>query len=270
MVGAMLIKSLNIFAGLFGYKLHKLERGPRNVPNANAAKPVNENRLSFEEIYNLRTSMDEMLDHCKTIGLNPEVVIDVGVAYGTMPLYTRFPQKKHFLIEPIKEYEPSLQNICDHYNAEYVLAAASAEKGSTSIYVGNSLDGSSIMVPTDNVKMEKRRIPLITLDECCEERQLDGPYLLKVDVQGAELMVLDGAARVLNNCDLVILEVSLFNFRPEMPDIYDVISYMKNKGFVVYDFYGGHNRPLDGARAQIDIVFVKENGIFRTSHKWTS
>jgi len=41
---------------------------------------------------------------------------------------------------------------------------------------------------------------------------------------------------------------------------------MKDRGFVVYDIFGGHNRPLDGALGQIDMAFVKENWQFRKSH----
>jgi hypothetical protein len=41
---------------------------------------------------------------------------------------------------------------------------------------------------------------------------------------------------------------------------------MKDRGFVAYDLFGAHTRPLDGALAQVDIVFVKERGRFRQSH----
>jgi hypothetical protein len=45
---------------------------------------------------------------------------------------------------------------------------------------------------------------------------------------------------------------------------------MKEQGFVVYDIFGGHNRLLDNALGQIDLVFTKENGIFRKSHDFAS
>ena len=59
------------------------------------------------------------------------------------------------------------------------------------------------------------------------------------------------------------------NFRPDMPDIYDVVRYMKEKGFAIYEIFSGHNRPLDGARAQADIAFVRDNGMFRKNHQWS-
>ena len=65
---------------------------------------------------------------------------------------------------------------------------------------------------------------------------------------------------------MVILEVSLFQFVEGGPELHNVVAFMKAKGFVAYDMFGGHTRPLDGALAQVDIVFVKERGVFRTSH----
>jgi hypothetical protein len=45
---------------------------------------------------------------------------------------------------------------------------------------------------------------------------------------------------------------------------------MKERGFVVYDFYGGHLRLLDGALAMVNMAFVREDGAFRASHEFAS
>ena len=42
-------------------------------------------------------------------------------------------------------------------------------------------------------------------------RDLSGPYLLKVDVDGAEMQVLEGAEETLTNASLVMLEASVVN-----------------------------------------------------------
>lgn len=43
---------------------------------------------------------------------------------------------------------------------------------------------------------------------------------------------------------------------------------MREKGFVVHDLLDGLYRPYDKALGQIDVVFVKENGMFRVSSQW--
>ena len=92
--------------------------------------------------------------------------------------------------------------------------------------------------------------------------------LLKVDVQGFELEVLKGAEEIMENIEVVLLEVSFFRFLKGAPDFYEVITYMKSIGYVVYDIISGINRPLDFALGQKDLVFVKENGFFRQSQGW--
>ena len=85
-------------------------------------------------------------------------------------------------------------------------------------------------------------------------------------MQGYELEVLEGAKDFINSIDVIILEVSLFKFFPNNPELYEVIDYMKKKGFVVFDIVGGINRPLDRSLAQKDIVFVREKSLLRISH----
>ena len=49
---------------------------------------------------------------------------------------------------------------------------------------------------------------------------------------------------------------------------YNILRTLQAEGFVAYDFFGYLPRPFDGAVGQIDIAFVKENGMFRASHTW--
>ena len=66
---------------------------------------------------------------------------------------------------------------------------------------------------------------------------------MKVDVQGAEVQVLNGASRTLQTTEAVILEVTLFGTMIGGPQLYDVVSRMNELGFVVYDVYGFLYRP---------------------------
>jgi FkbM family methyltransferase len=153
---------------------------------------------------------------------------------------------------------------------EYVIAAASDTPGTVEINVHKNLDGSSTLKETSGTHVDgvPRQVPTVKIDDLCRVKQLKGPYLIKVDVQGAELTVLGGAQEVLKETDLVILEVSLFQFFTNGPQFFDVVSYMKERNFVVYDIFGGHLRPLDGALAQVDIAFAKEDGLFKKSHAY--
>jgi len=213
-----------------------------------------------------RVYMYDVLDHVVRLGFSPATVIDVGVGRGSKALYTHFANARFLLIEPLQEFEENLKAVCLQYRAEYVLAAACAKAGTVKIGIeAGHMDGTSLL----NEGGVQREVPAVTLDEVCQDKALGGPFLIKVDVQGAELDVLEGAQSILRDTEIVILEVSLFRFY-KAPVFHEVIAYMKQKGFVAYEIYGAHNRPLDGAQAQVDIVFVKENGRFRSDQRWAT
>ena len=173
----------------------------------------------------------------------------------------------------MKQFESDLASILSKREGSYVLAAAGGELGEVSFNVHkNHLDGSSIHKETMGRDADgyEIKVPLVRIDDVLKENKVDGPYLLKVDVQGAELAALDGAQHTLLKTEIVVLEVSLFEFMVGAPQFDEVIVYMKERDFVVFDIIHGWNRPLDNALGQVDIVFVKEKGMFRSDHSYST
>jgi FkbM family methyltransferase len=216
-----------------------------------------------------RSSLRGALRQLVKLGFRPRTVIDVGVAFETRELYEEFREAKILLVEPLAEFEPFLKKICSEFKAQYVLAAAGEKTGTTALNVHkNQLDSSSLFREIEGVEVdgEPREVPLVTIDEICTQRGLAGPFLLKVDVQGAELRVLSGAAKTLEQSEVVILEVTLFGTMIGGPQLADVVTYMRERGFVVYDMWGMLYRPLDGALAQVDMEFVRGDSALRKEH----
>jgi len=217
-------------------------------------------------------TLETFLAYIRNLGFIPETIIDVGAAFGTFPLYETFPDAFMLLVEPIQEWEQALVGVCRKYKGDYIIAAAGNRPGKSVINVHEDLTCSSVLkeVEGSSVDGSPRIVQVITLDQICRDKNTAGPYLIKVDVQGAELSVMDGAESTLQETDVIILEVSLFKTMSTNPEINDVLEYMKEKGFVTYDIFGFRYRPLDGALSQVDIVFVKEKGLFRQSHAFAS
>ena len=183
--------------------------------------------------------MSNLLKTVVKIGFKPETVIDIGVAYGTPALYENFRNSHHLLIEPLKEWEGALKKICQEYNAEYVLAAVGAKAGVTTINIETILSDSTTYKVLSGIgkTITKREIPVFTVDKLLREKMAKAPYLIKIDVQGGELDVLDGAKEALENTELVIIEVSFFPVYENAPNCFDAIKYMKERGFVIYDVF---------------------------------
>jgi FkbM family methyltransferase len=219
-----------------------------------------------------RGSMTGALRQVSRLGLKPGTVIDVGAATHTAELYQEFKDSKILLIEPLVEFEPFLRKICAAYQAEYVLAAAGETPGTALLNVHPDKYSSSLLKEVEGPSVDgaPRQVPVVTIDGICAEKCLRGPYLIKVDVQGAELQVLAGAERTLRETEVVILEATLFGTMIGGQQLYDTVSYMKQRGFVVYDIYGFHYRPLDNALCQVDMLFVQQQGRFRETQVYAT
>jgi len=176
-------------------------------------------------------------------------------------------------MEPLEEYAPFLEAVAASLPAtEYVRAAAASRQGEITINVHRDLVGSSVYVEQEDSSVNgvPRTVPTVTIDGLIRERGWPKPYLLKIDVQGGELDVLAGAKEALSDTELVLLEVSFFQFFKDGPQFHDVIAFMKSQGFVAYDIYGLQYRPLDNALSQADLAFVREQGPFREHHHYAT
>lgn len=53
----------------------------------------------------------------------PRTVIDVGVGYGTYPLYEPFPEARFVLVEALRDYEGAIGEIARKYRCDIVYKA---------------------------------------------------------------------------------------------------------------------------------------------------
>ena len=199
-----------------------------------------------------RTRLNSLLGQAAR-ALSPAAVIDVGAPNGefTEECLRVFPSCRYLMIEPLVEYRETLQALARRYPlARYVCAAAAAHDGDIVINVHPDLVGSSVHREVESgtgVNGVQRHVPAVSLDNMVKSTDATGPFLLKIDVQGAELDVLRGAGRVLTETEYVLCEVSLFKFFESGPELVEVVTYMKSQGFVPYDLGGVQHLPLDKA-----------------------
>ena len=208
--------------------------------------------------------------------LNCNVIVDVGANRTNWSRMAKkvFPSASFCLLEPQKEMKDSLDRFCQEYNDSfYYLAGAGAKKGRLILTIWDDLAGSSFLPkPDDTLKDtgKQRDIEIITIDDLISSSEIMPPELMKLDIQGFELEALKGAETTFGYTEVYILEVSLFSFRnvPGQPIFSEVINFMLERDYVVYDFAGFLRRPLDGALGQCDICFVKRNSFLRVSNEW--
>jgi len=222
-----------------------------------------------------RGSLLGSLRTAASIGFSPATILDVGAARGEWGVQVArvWPNAKFLLIDPLEENGQALAQVVGRmHHAAFEMAAAGREVGSTVIHVHPDLDGSSLYEEREEtIAGTTRTVPVTTVDRSVLDHKLRGPYLLKADVQGAELAVVEGAAATLAATELVVLEVSLFDFfLGAAPQLEDLVAAMGARGFVAWDLFGMGYRPIDGALAQVDMAFVRRDGMFRRIQQYAT
>lgn len=207
----------------------------------------------------------EFFNHLNALGYRFKTVIDVGVGNGTESLYRGTVGAKYFLVEAVPDTNGRVQAIANRLGAEFFNVAAGAASGMVGFYRHADVTGSSLLKQLERderINGKLISVPMERLDALIPQ-DIKTPCLLKIDTQGAELGVLEGASGLLEKIDLIMLEVSFHQFREEAPEISDVFGFMKNIGYVPYEILEGHYRSLDNALAQVDVVFVRVNSPLR-------
>jgi FkbM family methyltransferase len=214
------------------------------------------------------------LEDVRERGFRPQGVLDIGANRGDWTRVTRtiWPEAEFLLVEPQPEMREPLERLCrEHDGISYVLAGAGSTPGERIQTIWEDLAGSSFLPPPDPNLLasgRQRSAPIVTVDSLLRGRSGFRPDLVKLDVQGYELEVLRGAADCFGVTELFIIETSLYSFLPGNPLTRDVIAFMADVGYELYDITEYYRRPSDGALGQIDLALARRCGRLREHNRW--
>ena len=214
-----------------------------------------------------RIGMELCLRGLAKRGFQPLSVLDIGAAVGSwtkLALYY-WPEARYFMLEPLEEHRASLQSMKElHPNVDYILAGAADQPGKRTLGVTQSLLDSSFAYGG----IEDRLVDVVTIDGLLQSGRIGQPQFMKVDVQGFELRVLEGASQAMRKCDAIMLEHQFFRWCPSMTLVHESIAWMAARSFLPYEIVDILRRPLDGAMGQCDILFVREGDKLVQDIRW--
>ena len=177
------------------------------------------------------------------------VFIDVGAHLGYFSMLAASKAKSVYAIEVLEFLIPRIHRNCvaNHYNNVFTIFAAAGDKpGFVSVpKVGgpNNKVGSS---------EHKSLVPVIRLDDYFAD--VTEPMILKIDTEGFEYQVLQGAARILERKPKMLIEVhrNMKNYGFTVADMYRLL---KTYG---YEIYSLEHRKSSGAQKECSLEEIVE------------
>ncbi|MEC7760472.1 MAG: FkbM family methyltransferase [Pseudomonadota bacterium] len=186
-------------------------------------------------------------------GFPVDTVIDVGVQYGTPELIDTLGDRRHILCEPITEYHDSIARTYTGRGVDFLLdaRAASDSDGTAQIALSTTSDAQTItharLNDADAPGQTLREITTVRLSTLVADLNLMGPFLLKIDVDGAEEMILRGAGPMLKQCSGVIMEAHIESF-------FQRCQYLIDAGLTLFDIID--LCYYDDRLCQVDVFFI--------------
>lgn len=202
----------------------------------------------------------------KNSGFTPRTILDIGAHQGSWSKLVReiWPESAIFMVEANDDHCLDLAQAAWANGFEIALLGEKVKKqvdyyASTSAFdTGNSIfkEQTSFF---DNC--EVRKLPQVTLDSIVKKRSLKKIDFIKLDTQGSELNILKGAKNTLLTTEFILLETQNLEYNLGAPNTCDVLVFMKNLGFRLFDITEIHHLPT-GEMLQVDLLFARDNSKF--------
>ncbi len=200
-----------------------------------------------------------------------ETIIDVGANQGQFCIAAkhRFPQATIHSYEPVPDtFKVLSSNVGENTGIKLNQLALGDKEGVIQFYQNKySHASSALKINPDNelgklnLEIEKViQVPVSTLDHEFDGKTLDGPVLLKLDVQGYEKSVLEGGGKFLNSVDYILIEVSFVQLYENQITFTEINGYLNTLGFTLQqpmDFYLSQGSQI----IEMDALYRRASGI---------
>ena len=184
--------------------------------------------------------------------LSYQAVYDLGANYGQVTLGAAYPPETEVvLVEPNPQLVPYLQrSIETHPNREQIKLHSLAlgnHDGSANLFIRTEAQGKSSLVQE---RGESTPVPLTTLDALASPSAGTRDAIIKLDVEGSELALLEGAAETLSGFDnyAIMIELHPGYMRMTADSVGRYVELLCSYGRLWEQNKSGAVKPFDFAR----------------------
>lgn len=195
----------------------------------------------------------------------PGHIVDVGANHGAWTREARamFPHARITMLEPQSWLQPKFQDLLDKDPlVRYFPVGAGRKAGSFQFTIAKRDDSSNFRLTPEEAKargLEQREIPVVTLNELIATNDLPCPDIIKIDAEGLDLEVLEGASDFFGRTEVFMVEAAIVN-KAFKNSVLEMVSYMDAKGYCLFDITD-LNRPWEKPVLWlVELVFVRKGG----------
>ncbi len=200
--------------------------------------------------------------------LSCECVVDVGANRGQFALIARqvFPLAKIHSFEPLEEPAQIFKRIFSNDpNVTLHPCAIGREKTVSTIHVTMDDDSSSMLPITKTqssmfpgaTEKETRQVTVLPLSQALGDISIPSASLLKIDVQGFELDVLQGCEDILDKFSHLYIECSFIELYEGQALAHQIIAWLEQRRFILIGVYNMYYEK-NGAAVQGDFLFTQK------------
>ena len=256
-------KLKNIFDS-FGYKVLKKHHYNQLIQNTMKYNETN------------KYSKNNLLESFFTLLINqnyfPETIYDIGANKGTWTYESLkyFPKATYYLFEPQINLKNDINTLLKGYDYVHLFSVGLGEVNDVLKFTIHERDDScSYSFTEEEAKLKgfkQIELPIVRLDSFVKDKDLNPPDILKIDAEGLDIKVLEGATSLLENVEVIMLEVAIVNNRMENTAL-NVLNYLDDKGFKIFDITD-MNRPFTNQVLWLcEFVFIKTGGFLDKNYR---
>lgn len=213
---------------------YDVEKNPGSFPPYRLLKRL---KLGHDPIRDVRT----------ILGDHVTCAFDVGAHIGQTAarFAAAFPRAHVYSFEPDPRSFAQLRAVADEVGRiDAVNAAVGDINGEATFFVHKFDQTNSLLKaapgahqylvdPSGLALQSEVKVPVLTLDHFCADRGIDRIDLLKLDAQGYELRILDGARQLLDRLavPLIYVEVCFVRFYEHQPLFPEIYQYLFDRGY---------------------------------------
>jgi FkbM family methyltransferase len=244
-------KIISKLLGFFGYEIQRHSSASLSVK---------------EPFYHFRNLLDN----------SQPLIFDVGAYVGdTIEQFKlSFPGSYIHAFEPFDESFSFLKNRFQKTDKIFFnnMALGDCSLANNKMYITQNKGSSSLLQPAKGANefwegnplstQEEVKVETTTIDSYCQQYNIKSIDILKIDVQGNELKVLQGAKRMLKETRVKVIftEISIAPNYEAQSEIDEVIKLLRENEYKIFNFFKMKHK--EGKLIECDVLFYAEKLFF--------